>query len=142
MTAPRNATRRDLFGLVAGAAVAASVPGIAAAASVPVAATTGPNMVVLAREWFSLNSAIDGVDSDGTARPLLDRMSEIEDQLTAGKASSPAEAIAALEVARADMVRFKFGGVAYSEGGDGGYLLALTAIDNALRVLRLVEKAS
>jgi len=142
MTMLTSTTRRDLFGLAAGAAVAVSVPGIAAAASLPVAATTGLTMVALAREWFSLNGVIDGVDSDETAAPLFDRMREIEDQLTAGKASSPAEAIAVLEVARVDMVRFKFNDVAYSESGDGGDHLALSAIDNALCVLRTGERAS
>jgi hypothetical protein len=41
-----------------------------------------------------------------------------------------------LEVARTDMVQFKFSDVAYGESGDDGDRLALWAIDNAVRVLQ------
>ena len=100
----------------------------------------------LAREWLTLGPTIDAADSDAEGDLLWDRLTEVENQILSRKAETAADAIAMLEVARSDMVRFKFAGIAYSrgkdsedgQGGDGGDVLALTAIDNALRVLRSV----
>jgi hypothetical protein len=85
MTTHTNATRRDMLRLaVRFAAVAASFPCIAAAASVPVVATTGRPMVALAREWFSLNSAIDGVGRGAVLDACLSASTEPADNLTEG----------------------------------------------------------
>ena len=120
-------TRRNALHLAAGAA---------ALAVVPIAAVASRSMTTAAEEWFAVRQAINQVDTDEQADPLMTRWTELDEELIAGEAKTPADAVAALEVARADMIAFKFGGVAYSDHGDGGDHLALSAIDNALRVLR------
>jgi len=94
------------------------------------------SLTELAREWHELKPRIDAVQTDKEAEPLLARGQAIEQEFLSRRLQSPADAVAALEVARTDMVQFKFGGIAYSDDGDGGDHLALSAIDGALGVLR------
>jgi hypothetical protein len=134
-----NATRRDLLGLAAGAAVVAA----GASAMTAVAASVESKMVDLAAQWWATHAAIEEVErdddyDDATLSALVDQTTELEEQMVITVARTTDDAIAALEVARSDMIRFKFNGVPFSDKGDGGDRLALAAIDNALRVLRAV----
>ena len=135
MNKSKEMSRRDVFQLAAGAVAVSAIAAVTAPA--PPA-----NMPALAREWFALHDAMrdrtEGSDTelDDFVSVCCARQNEIEEEMNGRTARIPADAIAHLEVARDDMIRFRFGGTAYSDRGDGGDHLTLSAIDNALRVLR------
>ena len=116
----------------------AATPAIASSAPLPSPTTTpdAGSLTGLAREWHGLRPRIEASTTDAEAEPLFDRATAIEEEIRSRNARTPADALAMLEVARTDMVQFKFADVAYGESGDDGDRLALSAIDNALRVLR------
>ena len=134
----QHSTRRDMISLAA--AVVSTVAGKPAVASsgIPRATTTADagSLTELAREWHALKPRIEATTTDAVAEPLFERATAIEEEIRSRNARTPADALAMLEVARTDMVQFKFADVAYGESGDDGDRLALSAIDNALRVLR------
>jgi len=135
----QHTTRRDVICLAA-AAVVSTVAGKPAVASsgIPRATTTADagSLTDLAREWHGLRPRIEASTTDEEAEPLFERATAIEEEIRARNARTPADALAMLEVARTDMVQFKFSGLAYGESGDDGDRLALWSIDNAVRILQ------
>jgi hypothetical protein len=136
--AQHRITRRGALHLLGSAMVA--VPVIAAApisALLPTATlASSTGLVAMAEEWFAVRSAMESGRDEAEFERLYARSVELDHQFIDAKANTPAEAVASLEVARADFVQFHFGGVAYSDDGDTGDKMVLAAMDNALRVLR------
>ena len=122
-----RATRRAFLTAVSTVAVAAALPATANATPSP-----GP-IATLAAERRALLKAInnhEGTDED--ASPMMDRWDEIDRELIASHAETPAEALALLQVARDDYYQFN---IEDSVETDQGERLVLSAFDNVLRVL-------
>jgi hypothetical protein len=134
-------------------ALAATAGVTAAIVTVPSFAAVQPSpLSELAKQWFAIKAKLAALDSEpdaATADAVLndgcDRQNEIEQVMNATLAMTPADANGHLEDARADMIQFKFDGIPDKigeGGGDLGDVLALSAIDNALRVLRSIGGAA
>lgn len=88
-------------------------------------------------EILALHAAIDACDSDAASDPLMDRWGEIDAQAMAGRPTTLAGALGALEYARREVHQFHI--VAVEAIGDDvcpGDRLVLHLIDGAIAVLR------